>query len=169
MEYSGHSTCKILGGQPKNHRCHCLWVDCWPGSQLWNVFHRLGEPPHPRLQMRMNQLRIHERMCTTCSRCQWLCHKYVRWCQKHLWNVHTCMHWCPGHLFTTTVHTTLTAKMHTHLCKHVCVMVQQLCHHGNHCDPSCNLSAAWDTVRIHASPWHSRVVTPVAGTNLLGK
>jgi len=31
--------------------------------------HRLAEPPKPRLPMRINKLRIHERMCTSCSDC----------------------------------------------------------------------------------------------------
>jgi len=34
--------------------------------------------------------------------------------------------------------------------------VQQLLCYANHCNTSCNVSTAQDTVRIHASPWSSR-------------
>jgi len=53
------------------------------------------------------------------------------------------------------VHTTLTAKMRIHTRKHACATVQQLLCHANHCDPSCNLSSAKETVSVHASPCRS--------------
>jgi len=78
-----------------------------PPRQATSVLHRPLEPTHPRPPIRMNKLRIHERIWTSCR----LSRRYVRWCQKCLWDVHTCMHWCLGHLLSA--HHALRKNTHT--------------------------------------------------------
>ena len=46
-------------------------------------------------------------------------------------------------------------KMHVHPRKHARATLQQILRHSNHCCPSCNLSSAQETARIHTSPWRS--------------
>jgi len=64
----------------------------------------------------MNNLRIHERICTPCSE---RVRKCVRWCSQYLFNVHTCT--CMALKTPVWMHATLPAKnaqvpMHARLC-----------------------------------------------------
>jgi len=52
------------------------------------IIHRLARPPHPRPPTPMNKLRIHERICTTCSECV---RNLCTLMSKHLCNAHTCV------------------------------------------------------------------------------
>jgi len=69
-------------------------------------------------------------------------------------SINTCT--CTGSQDTYLVLSTLNTKMHIHPRKHARVTVQHLLRHANHCDRSCKLSSAQETVSIHDSPWHSR-------------
>jgi len=52
------------------------------------IIHTLARPPHPRPPTPMNKLRIHERICTTCSECV---RNLCTLMSKHLCNAHTCV------------------------------------------------------------------------------
>jgi len=56
---------------------------------------------------------------------------------------------------TCLLHTTLAAKMHIHPRKYARATVQHPLRHAKHCGPSCNLSSAQETARIHDSLWCS--------------
>jgi len=127
-----------------------LSVQSNPPRQVTSTLHRLVEPPHPHPSTRMNKLRTHERMCTPCSDC------FADMYGDVTITCGMCTPACTGAQDICLVHTTFTAKMHIHLCKHVRATVQQCRRHANHCGLYCNLSSTQETVRFHSSPWRSR-------------
>jgi len=131
-----------------------------PPRQATSALHRLVEPSHPRPPTRMNKLLIHERMCTPCSDCVANMYGDVK-------NIGMYTPACTSAQDTCLVHTTITAKMHMHPRKHACATLQQLLHHGNHCDLSCNFSSAQDSVRIHVSLWCTAVADALSHGHLL--
>jgi len=129
---------------------------------------------HPRPPKLMNKLRIHERICTPCSKCV---HKCIRWFQNTRVTYTPALHWCsktPVFKHATFTFQNAHAPVHARLCNGAATMlpwkllrhILRLVQTSNRllfvaCPPAaisrksvarrCSLKK---TIQMHASSWH---------------